>query len=335
MPHNRYDIVAIGNAIVDVLAATDDQFLSEKNITKGSMQLIDADSAETLYQEMNPSHEISGGSAANTLVGVAALGGRCAFIGQVANDPLGQVFQQDIRAQNIHFDVPVQEATIPTGRCLILVSPDGERSMNTFLGVAQTLHQTAIKPEVIENAEILYLEGYLWDPEVPRSAMKEAIQIARKAGKKVALTLSDTFCIERHREDFKEMINNGLIDILFANEGELRSLVQHDDLDRGIEEVAAKLPLLVVTKGPDGAIAVQDMKRTEVSAKKIDQVVDTTGAGDLFAAGFLAGQARNLSIAASLEMGAIAAAEIISHYGARPENDIKTMIESALNISLN
>ncbi|GEB89230.1 hypothetical protein ZMO02_08670 [Zymomonas mobilis subsp. pomaceae] len=207
--------------------------------------------------------------------------------------------------------------------------------MNTFLGVAQYLHSEAIQPEMIEKAAILYLEGYLWDPEQPRAAMREAIKIARKAGRKVALTLSDAFCIERHRDDFKQLINDGLIDILFANEVELKSLVQHDDFDRGVSEVAEKLPLLVVTRGPNGAIAIKDNIRTETLAKKVERVVDTTGAGDLFAAGFLAGQARDLSIAASLEMGAIAAAEIISHYGARPERDIKKVIESALNVSLN
>lgn len=320
------DIVAIGNAIVDVIATADEAFLESEDLAKGSMQLISAERATDLYSKMGPGREISGGSAANTVAGMAALGRRCGFIGQVADDQLGQVFSHDIRAIDVAFTTGPREGEPPTAQCLILVTGDGQRTMNTFLGASQFLPASALDREMIAAAEVLYLEGYLWDPEEPRAAMQSAIRIAREAGRKVAFTLSDAFCIERHRDSFHALINNGDIDILFANEAEMHSLMQSDHFDDSVAAVAARVPLLVVTRGPRGALAVKDSIRTEVLAEPVEKVVDTTGAGDLFAAGFLAGQAEGRSIADSLTMGSICAAEIISHFGPRAEADLAALV---------
>lgn len=324
------DIVAIGNAIVDVIATADESFLTSENLAKGSMQLISAERATDLYSKMGPGREISGGSAANTVAGMASLGRTCGFIGQVANDQLGGVFSHDIRAIDVAFTTPAREGEPPTAQCLILVTPDGQRTMNTFLGASQYLPVTALDRAMIESAAILYLEGYLWDPEEPRAAMQGAIRIAREAGRKVAFTLSDAFCIERHRDSFNALIDKGEIDILFANEAEIHSLVQSDDFNGCVAAVAAKVPLLVVTRGEHGALAVKDGVRVEVGAEPVAKVVDTTGAGDLFAAGFLAGQVADRSITESLTMGAICAAEVISHYGPRPEADLSTLVAARL-----
>jgi len=323
-----HDIVAIGNAIVDVIARADDAFIAQEGLAKGSMQLLfTTEEAEALYAKMGTGIEASGGSAANTVAGLAALGRKCGFIGQVANDQLGAVFAHDIRAQGVSFPTAARtEAEPPTARCLILVTPDGQRTMNTFLGASQFLPAAALDETLIADAAILYLEGYLWDPAEPRAAMRKAISIARGAGRKVAFTLSDTFCISRHRDDFVKLIEDGDIDILFANEAEIASLTELDDFDAAVAKVSADVPLLVVTRSEQGAIAVKDGVRSAVPAEPIDAVVDTTGAGDLFAAGFLAGQAEGRSVEDSLTMGAICAAEIISHYGARPEADLKELM---------
>jgi sugar/nucleoside kinase (ribokinase family) len=324
------DIVAIGNAIVDVIAPASEALISSEGLTKGSMRLIDTAQAIDLYAKMGPATEISGGSAANTIAGMAALGSRCGFIGQVSNDQLGDVFSHDIRAIDVHFDTPAREGEPPTARCLILVTPDGQRTMNTFLGASQFLPAAAIDRSLIESAAILYLEGYLWDPAEPRAAMESAIGYAKAAGRKVAFTLSDAFVIDRYRDDFNALIDMGKIDILFANEVEIASLTQIDDFEAAVASVAAKLPMLVVTRSEAGAIAVVEGVITSVSAEPIDKVIDTTGAGDLFAAGFLSGQAQGRSIADSLTMGAICAAEIISHVGPRPEADIKALVAARL-----
>ncbi len=324
------DIVAIGNAIVDVIATAEEAFLLSEDLAKGSMQLISAERATDLYSKMGPGREISGGSAANTVAGMASLGRKCGFIGQVADDQLGNVFSHDIRAIDVAFTTPVREGQPPTAQCLILVTPDGQRTMNTFLGASQYLPVAALDREMIASAAILYLEGYLWDPEEPRAAMQSAIRIAREAGRKVAFTLSDAFCIERHRDSFHALINDGEIDILFANEAEMHSLMQSDRFDQSVSAVATKVPLLVVTRGPNGALAVKDGVRVEVSAEPVAKVVDTTGAGDLFAAGFLAGQASGRSVSASLTMGAICAAEVISHFGPRPETDLAALVATRL-----
>ncbi|MGE4322188.1 MAG: adenosine kinase [Sphingobium sp.] len=317
-----FDVIAIGNAIVDVLARSDDAFLARHALAKGGMQLIDATMAESLYADMGPGVEISGGSAANTLAGLAALGKSCAFIGQVCDDQLGGVFAHDIRALGISFDTPPLTAEPPTARCLILVTPDAQRTMNTFLGASQFLPASAVDSAVIQSAGILYLEGYLWDPEQPRAAMRGAIEAARAAGRKVAFTLSDTFVIDRHRADFIDLIDRGLIDILFSNEAEVQSLAQIEGFDAAVAAIAPRVPLLVSTRSEKGAIAVAGGQRHEAPAASVDQVIDTTGAGDLFAAGFLAAHMDGLAIGDCLRLGAAAAAEVISHFGARPEADL-------------
>ena len=319
------DVVAIGNAIVDVLAPSDDAFLAEHALTKGGMQLIDTETAETLYANMGTGKEISGGSAANTLAGLAALGKRCAFIGQVCDDQLGAVFTHDVRALGIRYDTPAVKGDMPTARCLILVTPDAQRTMNTFLGASQFLPESALDLDLIRSASILYLEGYLWDPEQPRAAMRAAIEAAKGAGRKVAFTLSDGFVIERHRDDFVQLIDQGLIDILFSNENEIQSLAQIDNFDEAVAAFSGRVPVLVSTRSEKGAIAVVDGVRYEVAAAPVSQIIDTTGAGDLFAAGFLAGHVEELDVHHCLELGAVAAAEVISHWGARPEQDLKSI----------
>lgn len=323
----RYDVVAIGNAIVDVIARADDDFIAAQGMTKGSMQLIDADQATGLYEAMGAGTEVSGGSAANTVAGLAMLGAHCGFIGQVADDQLGAVFAHDIRAGGIAFTTEARQGHPPTARCLILVTPDAQRTMNTFLGASQYLPAAALDEEMIAHAGILYLEGYLWDPEEPRAAMRRAIDIVRKAGGKVAFTLSDAFVIDRHRADFLALIDDGMIDILFANAVEIQSLHQVDDFDDAVAKTAAKVPTLVVTRSEHGAIAMVDGARYAASAEPIDTIVDTTGAGDLFAAGFLAGLARGDGPDRCLKMGAICAREIIGHVGARPQVDLKALVD--------
>ena len=323
-----YDVVAIGNAIVDILATATDDFITEIGVAKGSMQLMfSSEEADALYAKMGPGREVSGGSAANTVAGIAALGGKTGFLGQVAADQLGDVFAHDIRAAGVHFDTPARPGEPTTGRCLIFVTPDGQRTMNTFLGAGQFLPAAAIDRAMIADAAILYLEGYLWDPEEPRAAMRAAIDTARGAGRKVAFTLSDVFCISRHGDDFRQLIADGLIDILFANESELAALAQTDDFDAALAKIAAQVPTLVVTRGAEGACAIRGGTRAIVQAEPIARVVDTTGAGDLFASGFLHGQAQGRSLETSLKLGAICAAEIISHVGARPVVNLKALAD--------
>jgi len=289
------------------------------------MTLVDADQAHALYQAMGPAREISGGSAANTLAGLAALGAKCAFIGQVADDQLGEVFAHDIRAGGISFATPARAGNPPTARCLIFVTPDGQRTMNTFLGASQFMPAAALDEAAIADAAVLYLEGYLWDPEEPRAAMRRAIAAAKNAGRKVAFTLSDAFVIDRHGDDFRSLIAAGEIDILFANEVELAALTGLPDFDAGMAALAGKVPVLVVTRGEQGAVAIAGGDRASVLAQPVAKVVDTTGAGDLFAAGFLFGHVRGRPLAECLTLGSICAAEIISHYGARPEADLKLL----------
>jgi sugar/nucleoside kinase (ribokinase family) len=326
----RYDVVAIGNAIVDIIAPCEDALLSELGLARGGMTLLDADGADRLYDAMGPATEKSGGSAANTLAGLAQLGTSCAFIGQVADDQFGKVFAHDIRAAGIAFDTPPRADDPPTGRCLIFVTPDGERTMNTFLGAGQYLPAEALDEDLIASGAILYLEGYLWDPEEPRRAMRRAIQVARDAGRKVAFTASESFVIERHGDDFRALIDEGLIDILFVNETELATLTGKADFEAGLAVISAKVPVLVATRGENGAVAIADGERAEVAAQPVDKVIDTTGAGDQFAAGFLSGHAKGADLATCLKRGAIAAAEVISHYGPRPETDMQALMQREL-----
>lgn len=330
MTTKRLDIVAIGNAIVDILAHADDALINELALTKGGMQLVDAAQADALYQRMGTGVEASGGSAANTIAGMAALGRKCGFIGQVANDQFGKVFTHDIRTIGVEFTTPPREGTPPTAQCLIFVTPDGQRTMNTFLGAAQYLGAEALDRTMIENAAMLYLEGYLWNADESRDAMAEAIAIAKGAGGKVAFTLSDSFVIAGHGDTFRKMMADGDIDILFANENELHALTGESDFDAAVSKAAPSVPILVVTRGADGAIAVQDGVRTDVKAEPVDHVMDTTGAGDLFASGFLAGLAEGRSIKDCLTMGGVCAAEVISHMGPRPEADLRALVDTRL-----
>jgi len=330
MSEPKIDVIAIGNAIVDVMAPCEDALIEQLGMARGGMMLIDTDRAHALYDAMGPAREVSGGSAANTLAGLASLGASCAFIGQVADDQLGEVFAHDIRAGGIRFATPARAGDPPTARCLIFVSPDGQRTMNTYLGASQFLPASALDEELIADARILYLEGYLWDPEEPRAAMKQAIAAARGAGREVAFTLSDAFVIARHGDDFRALIDAGQIDVLFANEHELAALTGEEDFETGLEQLADKVPTLIVTRSEKGAVAVSGSKRAYVLAEPVEQVVDTTGAGDMFAAGFLFARVGGRSLADCLEAGAVCAAEIISHYGARPEADLKALLAAKL-----
>jgi sugar/nucleoside kinase (ribokinase family) len=323
----RLDVLAIGDAVVDVLAYVDDSFLADVHVVKGSMQVLDADGATELYARMPQADEVSGGSAANTMAGIAALGGKAGFVGQVADDQLGEIFIHDIRAHGVEFVTPARSGGAPTGRCLILVTPDAQRTMNTYRGAAHELSADVLDPQQIRDAAILYLEAYLWRSAGPRAAMDEAMRIAHEAGRKVAFTLSDIACIKPHRTEMMAMLESGAIDLLFANENEIMALADTDDRDAAITAIQDKVPLLVVTCGAEGAMAVEQGKRVSVPIARLGTgVVDTTGAGDLFAAGFLFGQCRGRSLEDSLRIGAIAAAEVISHLGARPKADLKDMV---------
>jgi sugar/nucleoside kinase (ribokinase family) len=327
----RLDVLCIGNAVVDVIATADDSFIEQEGLDKGSMRLIDAEEATRLYGKMGPGREISGGSAGNTAAGVAMLGARAGFIGQVADDQLGKVFRHDISSVGVEFTTRALPAgDTSTGFVLIVVTPDAQRTMNTFLGAAQLLTVEEIDEDQVRSAAILYLEGYLWDPETPRAAMERAIDVAHEAGRKVAFTLSDSFCVSRHRDGFNRLIDSGRLEILFANEDEIVSLTGESEFDAAVAAASARVPLLVVTRSEKGAIAVEGGHRVDVPAEPVAHVVDTTGAGDLFAAGFLAGHAQGRSTQESLRMGAVAAAEVISHHGARPETDLKALVAKKL-----
>jgi sugar/nucleoside kinase (ribokinase family) len=325
MTDRRLDVLAIGNAIVDVIAEADDDFLSRQGMHKGAMRLIDEGEAARLYEAMGLARELSGGSAANTVAGLASLGLRSAFIGQLADDQLGQIFAHDVRSLGVEFDTPPKDGIGATARCLILVTPDAQRTMNTFLGAAQMLGPDAVDEARVAHAGILYLEGYLWDPAAPRAAMYKAMDAARSAGTKVAFTLSDSFVVDRHRGDLMGLLEERRIDILFANEAELLQIAGATEFGSAVNAIAPRVPTLVVTRGEHGAIARRSDQFAAVPAEPIARLVDTTGAGDLFAAGFLAGESSGLSLEQSLKLGAICAAEVIQHYGARPEADLRAL----------
>ena len=325
MTSTSLDIVAIGDAIVDVIATTDDAFIERHGLPRGGMQLLDAAQADALYAAMGPAREISGGSAANSMAGAASLGLNAAFIGQVAQDQLGAIFAHDMRSLGVRFETPAIASPPPTGRCLILVTPDAQRTMNTCPGASHELTPAALDAELIRSASITFLEGYLWGPERPRAAMLEAARIAHAAGRTVAFTLSESLCLGDRRAGVMSMIEAGTIDLLFGNEDEVRHLTGCTTLADCLAQLSAKVSTLVITRGSDGAIAKSLEETVEIAAPRVENVVDTTGAGDLFAAGFLAARCRNRSLKACLETGAIAAAEVISHFGARPEADIKEL----------
>jgi sugar/nucleoside kinase (ribokinase family) len=328
MTDRRFDVIAIGNAIVDVIADADDAFIAAQGMHKGAMRLIDEAEATRLYAAMNPGREASGGSAANTVAGLASLGLGAAFIGQLGRDQLGEIFSHDIRGLGVSFDTPPRGDVGATARCLILVTPDAQRTMNTFLGAAQMLGPDAVDEAAIAASNILYLEGYLWDPAEPRAAMRKAIAAARKAGTRIAFTLSDSFVVDRHRDDLNALFASGDVDILFANEAEALSLTGAESFDDAVQAIAGRVGTAVVTRSEHGAVAVRGNERAHVHAEPIAKLVDTTGAGDLFAAGFLAGESKGLGLETSLRLGAIAAAEVIQHYGARPEANLRALAGS-------
>jgi sugar/nucleoside kinase (ribokinase family) len=327
MTNARYDVLGIGNAIVDVIARADDDFLIRQKMHKGAMTLIDEERAQHIYDAMGPAIEMSGGSAANTIHGVASLGARASFVGKVRDDALGQVFAHDIRAAGVAFDTPPAFDGPSTARCYVLVTPDGQRTMNTYLGAAQDLHPKDIDPETIAGATITYLEGYLWDPKNAKDAFLKAATIAHDAHRTVALTLSDAFCVDRYRAEFLELVRSGTVDLLFANESELHSLYQTADFDTAAAALRKDTKLAVVTRSDKGCVVITPDKATPVPAAPIERLVDTTGAGDLFAAGFLFGVARGHDHVTSARLGALAAAEIIQHIGARPERSLKQLAQ--------
>jgi sugar/nucleoside kinase (ribokinase family) len=321
----RYDVLGIGNAIVDVIARTEDDFLVAHGMHKGTMALIDQARAEKIYQAMGPAVESSGGSAANTIVGVASYGGHAAFVGKVKDDELGRAFTHDIRAARVAFDTKPASDGPSTARCYVMVTPDGERTMNTFLGAAQDLKPADIDEAKVASATLIYLEGYLWDPPQAKEAFVKAAAIAHKAGRRVALTLSDAFCVDRYRAEFLALIRKGTVDIVFANERELHSLYETADFDTAVKALRGDAKLAVVTRSEKGCVVVTRKTIEAVQAMPIDRVVDVTGAGDLFAAGFLVGLARGKDHRTAARLGALAAAEVIQHIGARPAVSLKAL----------
>ncbi|MBB4301968.1 sugar/nucleoside kinase (ribokinase family) [Rhodobium orientis] len=325
MTDTRFDVLGIGNAIYDVLAHVEDDFLVQENLIKGSMRLIETEEAERLYAKMGPAIGISGGCAGNTVSGVASFGGSAAFIGKVAEDELGHAYRHDIRAFGVGFDTPTLVNGSPTARSMILISPDGERTMNTYLGASQELTPADIDRDTVAAAAVTYLEGYLWDPPAAKEAFRTAAAYAHEAGRKVALTLSDSFCVDRFREEFLDLVRTGLVDVLFSNEHEIHALYQTADLATAIAAVRQDAPLTVITLGAKGSMVVSGEETTEVAAAPVDRVVDLTGAGDLYASGFLFGLSRDFDHADCAELGGIAASEVITHVGARPEKSLRDL----------
>jgi adenosine kinase len=329
MSATQYDVLGIGNAIVDVIARTDDDFLAKHGMNKGGMMLIDEPRAEAIYASMGPAIESSGGSGANTIAGVASFGARAAFVGKVKDDKLGKAFTHDIRATGVAFTTPAAKDGPSTACCYVLVTPDGERTMNTYLGAAQNLTPSDLDEKQIAAAGITYLEGYLWDPPQAKEAFRKAATIAHGAGRKVALTLSDAFCVGRYRDEFLNLMRTGAVDLIFANESELKSLYETSDFDGAIVALRNDVKLGVVTRSEKGCVVVSRESNEVVKAAPIDTFVDATGAGDLFAAGFLVGLARDQDHRTAAQLGALAAAEVIQHLGARPETSLKDLAQQA------
>jgi sugar/nucleoside kinase (ribokinase family) len=323
----KYDVLGIGNAIFDVLVQTDEGFLASHGMTKGGMALIDEPRASAIYRDMGPATKMSGGSAANTIVGVASLGARAAYVGKVRDDEVGRLYTHDIRAAQVTFDTRAAVGGPATGCSYILVTPDGERTMNTFLGAAQELMPDDIDPGQIAAAAIVYLEGYLWDPKSAKEAFVKAATIAHEAGRRVALTLSDSFCVDRYRDEFLDLMRKGTVDLIFANESELHSLYQTSDFDTALKQLQKDVKLGVVTRSEKGCMVASTDGVIAVPAFPIAKLVDTTGAGDLFAAGFLFGMVRNAGFENAGRLGALAAAEVIQHIGARPQVSLKELAQ--------
>ena len=329
MPETRFDVLAIGNAIVDVMARTEEDFLLAEGLTKSTMHLIDGARAATLHSRMNAAIERSGGSAGNTAAGVASLGGRAAFIGKVADDLLGAFYRDDMRASGVHFATPPLPAGEPTARSMILITPYGERTMNTHLGACQALSPDDIDADVVTTSAITYLEGYLWDPPEAKKAFRRAAAIAHHASRKVSITLSDSFCVDRFRDEFLELVRSRTVDILFANDAELKSLYQTSSLEAAVTALRQDCTLAAVTVGGDGALVVTAEGVTAVPAAPVETVADLTGAGDLFASGFLFGVARGMDLVDAARLGTIAAAEVIGHIGPRPTHSLRALAREA------
>lgn len=318
MTNTRFDVTGIGNAIVDIIGRCDDAYLSKIGAEKGSMRLVDADQIQAIYSGMGPAIETSGGSAANTIAGVASFGGRAGFIGKVADDEFGRIFSHDIRSIGVAFNSPAISDSMPTSRSLILVTPDGERTMNTFLGISTDLDGGQLDRALIRDSAIVYLEGYLFDRPDAKAAFREAVAVAKSANRKVALSLSDGFCVDRHRAEFVELIRSG-VDVLFANENEIKSLYETESFDSAAGNARRDTKLAVLTRSAKGSIIMSDGDAITIAPERVETVVDTTGAGDLYAAGFLFGYSRNMPLETSGKLASLAAAEVISHIGARPE----------------
>ncbi|QWG13203.1 adenosine kinase [Bradyrhizobium sediminis] len=323
----KYDVLGIGNAIFDILVQTDEGFLGHHGMTKGGMALIDEARAASIYRDMGPATEMSGGSAANTIVGLANLGARAAYVGKVKDDQIGRLYTHDIRAAGVAFETRPAADGPATGCSYILVTPDGERTMNTYLGAAQELTSGDIDAAQIAASGVIYLEGYLWDPKNAKEAFVKASTIAHDAGRQVALTLSDSFCVDRYRDEFLDLMRKGTVDLIFANEAELHSLYQTSDFDTALTQLRSDTKLGIVTRSEKGCVVVSKNGVTAVPAFPIDRMVDTTGAGDLFAAGFLFGLARGAGYENAGRLGALAAAEIIQHIGARPQASLKELAQ--------
>ncbi len=325
---SRFDVLTIGNAIVDIIARCDDKFLTDNGITKAAMNLIDAERAQLLYSLMGPAHEASGGSAGNTAAGIANLGGKAAYFGKVAADQLGEIFQHDIRAQGVHYETKPDGTFPPTARSMIFVTPDSERSMNTYLGACVDLGPEHVEEDVVKDSKVTYFEGYLWDPPRAKEAILECSRIAHEAGREVSMTLSDTFCVGRYRDEFLDLMRSGKVDIVFANEQEAMSLYETDDFELALDKISADCKLAAVTLSERGAVIVRGNERIKVPAMLIDQLVDTTGAGDLFAAGFLVAYTRGRSLEECGKLGCLAAGIVIQQLGPRPLESMQPLAKA-------
>ena len=319
------DVVGIGNALVDVLSQAGEDFLAAQGLIKGAMQLVDEPRARQLYAAMGPAVEVSGGSAANTIVGVASFGGRAHYVGKVRDDQLGEVFSHDLRAVGVGYSTPAATSGPPTGRCLIVVTPDAQRTLTTYLGASSHLGPADVDRDLVAGAGILYLEGYLFDPPEAQRAFRAAAGIAHAAGRRVALTLSDPFCVDRHRAAFLELVEHH-VDILFANEAEIRSLYAAPDFDAALQQVRRHCAVAALTRSERGSVVVAGDEVHVIDAHPVEAVVDTTGAGDLYAAGFMVGLSRGLDLATCGRLGSLAAGEVISHVGARPQTPLIELV---------
>ncbi len=326
---SQYDVLCIGNAIVDIISQCEETFLADNGIIKGAMNLIDTDRAELLYSRMGPAIEASGGSAGNTAAGIASFGGRAAFFGKVSSDPLGDIYTHDIRAQGVAFDTKPLAGTPPTARSMIFVTPDGERSMNTYLGACVELGPEDVEPQKATGAKVTYFEGYLWDPPRAKEAIRQAAALAHGAGREVSMTLSDSFCVDRYRDEFLELMRSGTVDIVFANSHEIKSLYQTASFDEALAAIRKDCRIAAVTRSEKGSVIVRGDETHVIQATKIRELVDTTGAGDLYAAGFLHGYTTGRSLKDCGDLGSLAAGLVIQQIGPRPRQNLRQEAEQA------